>query len=575
MNFTINCRPWRMNNHALFVGLVAVILLSGGCTTVRSGGVTVSEAVPAPLPPDALYRALVAEMAAQRGQFDVATEHYQALTRSTHDPRVAERATRAAAMERNDQKVLELARQWLEISPRSLDARLFIAAALIRQGRFDAAGEHVDLILAGSTNAPDRGFGAVSSLLFNVPDSRAALTFMEKVVAGHQDDPYAQYAYGQLALRAEALDVAMRAAEAAQRLKPGWVNAVLLQARALQLQGESGRAADVLQEVVNKQPEDAGVRMIYARLLLSASRYEASLAQFERLAVQTPDNPEVLLTAALIAIDLKRLEVAEGYLNRLLAQSQQVNEASYYLGVVAEARKDPATARKWYQAVADGEHYLSAQLRLAMIVADQGDVDGALNSIRAMIPGDAAQKARIASITGSILYQAERYAQAMEVYDAALKEAPEHVDLLHGRALVAEKLDRLDIVEQDLTAILQREPTNAAVLNTLGYTLADRTTRYQEAYDYIKRALDLDPEDFAILDSMGWVLFKLGRHAEALVYLRRSWDAGQDAKVAAHLGEVLWVMGDQPGAREIWQRALAKTPNHKALRGVMQRFGIK
>ena len=566
-----------MNNLSLIAGLVVTTVLVGGCATTRPDPANdkVKAGEVAPLPRDALYQALVAEMAAQRGQFDVAADQYAALTRSTHDPRVAERATRAAAMGRDDKKVLELSRKWLETNPRSLDARLFIAATLIRQGQLDAAREHVDVVLAESANAPDHGFGAVSSLLFNVTDGKAALAFMDKLIVKYQDDPYAHYTYGQIALRAEALDVALRAAETAHRLKPDWANAVVLQTRVLQLKGEPGRAADVLQAVVDKQPEDGGLRMIYARLLLSAGRYDASLAQLEILAKQVPDNVDVMLTAALVALDLKQLDTTERHLNRLLLQPQQGNAASYYLGAVAEARKDRPTAKKWYLGVTDGEHYLPAQLRVALIIADEGDVDGALKNVRALTPGDAAQKARIANIEGSILYQAERYVAAMEVYNAALKEAPDNIDLLHSRALAAERLDRIDIVEQDLKAILQREPANAAALNTLGYTLADRTTRYQEAYEYIKRALELQPDDFAILDSMGWVLFKLGKHEEALTYLRRSWGAGQDPEVAAHLGEVLWVTGDQPGAREIWQRALEKAPDHKALREVMQRFGVK
>lgn len=564
-----------MNSISLIVGLMAATLAMGGCATTNLASDKAKTNEVAPLPRAALYQALVAEMAAQRGQFDVAADQYTALARSTHDPRVAERATRAAAMGRDDKKVLELAREWLETNPRSLDARLFIAAALIRQGQLDAAQEHIDVVLAASANSPDHGFGAVTSLLFNVSDGKAALAFMDKLIVKYPEDPYAHYAYGQIALRADALDAALRAAETAHRLKPDWTNAVVLQTRALQLKGEPGRAADVLLEAVNKQPEDAGLRMVYARLLLSATRYDASLAQLEILAKQVPDNPEVLLTAALVALDLKQLDTAERHLNRLLLQPQQGNAASYYLGAIAETRKDPATAKKWYLAVTDGEHYLPAQLRIALIMADQGDVDGALKNVRALVPRDAAQKARIANIEGSILYEAERYALAMEAYNAALAETPDNIDLLHGRALVAERLDRIDLVEQDLKAILQREPANAGALNTLGYTLADRTTRYQEAYEYIKRALELQPDDFAILDSMGWVLFKLGKHAEALTYLRRSWDAGQDTEVAAHLGEVLWATGDQAGAREIWQRALKKTPDHKMLRGVIQRFGVK
>lgn len=556
----------------IFVVVFMAVLVTGGCATTRSGAAAPE---PTPLPRDALYQALVAELAAQRGQFDVAAENYQALARSTRDPRVAERATRATAMGRDDQRVLKSANEWLEVAPSSLDARLFIAAALIRQGKLDAAKKHVDVILAGASGAQDHGFGAISSLLLSMQDTKAALAFMEKIIGDHKDDPHAQYAYGQLALRAEALDVALHAAEQAYRLKPDWTNAAVLQARVLQIKGEPGRAADVLREVVSQQPEDAAIRMIYARLLLSAQRYEESLAQLEILVKQAPDNSEALLTASLIAMDLKQLDAAERYLSRLVTQPRHSAEASYYLGAVAEARKDYGAAKGWYLAVLDGEHYLSAQIRIAGMMADQGNVDGALHHLRALTPEDAGQRARIRSVEGTVLYKAERYPAALEMYNTALQEAPDNIELLHGRALVAEKLDRLDMLEQDLTSIIQREPTNASALNTLGYTLADRTSRYQEAYDYIRRALALQPQDFAILDSMGWVLFKLGKHDEALTYLRRSWDAGQDPEVAAHLGEVLWVMGDQKGAREIWQHAAEKTPDHKMLRGVMQRFGIK
>ena len=221
-----------MNNLNLITGLVIATFLMGGCATTRPVNADVARekvAEVAPLPRGALYQALVAEMAAQRGQFDVAADQYQRLARSTRDPRVAERATRAAAMGRDDKKVLELSQEWLETNPRSLDARLFIAAALIRQGQFDAAREHVEAVLAESANTPDHGFGAVTSLLFNVTDGKAALAFMDKLIVKYQDDPYAHYAYGQIALRAEALDAALRAAETAHRLKPDWANAVVLQ----------------------------------------------------------------------------------------------------------------------------------------------------------------------------------------------------------------------------------------------------------------------------------------------------------------------------------------------------------
>jgi tetratricopeptide (TPR) repeat protein len=161
---------------------------------------------------------------------------------------------------------------------------------------------------------------------------------------------------------------------------------------------------------------------------------------------------------------------------------------------------------------------------------------------------------------------------SIEVLSRGLAQFPDNVDLLYARSLAAEKVNDLAMAEQDLRRVLKQDPDNAHALNALGYTLADRTNRYQEAYELIKRALDLRPDDPAIMDSMGWVLYRLGRHDEAVRFLKQALELHDDGEIAAHLGEVLWVSGRAAEAKDVWQRAIKSYPDHKVLQEVMQRF---
>ncbi len=208
-----------------------------------------------------------------------------------------------------------------------------------------------------------------------------------------------------------------------------------------------------------------------------------------------------------------------------------------------------------------------------MLLAKQDKLDSAREHLHAIRSRNSKEGVRLYLVESELLIEADRHADARGVYDHALAEHPEDSDLLYARAMLAEKMDRLDLLEEDLRSIISREPNNAQALNALGYTLADRTDRYQEAYEFISRALEIKPDDYYILDSMGWVLYRLGRHQEALEYLRRAAGLTDDSEVAAHLGEVLWVTGDKAGAHKVWESALETTPDDERLLELMKRYG--
>jgi len=258
----------------------------------------------------------------------------------------------------------------------------------------------------------------------------------------------------------------------------------------------------------------------------------------------------------------------------LIRLNEREGEAQYYLGRIYENRKQYDIAIDWYQQVHVGDYQFDARLRIADMLGLSGQIDEAIEHLDAMLDGSQSNGSlvRIYVAKGELLRLARRYEESMAVFNTALEIVPGNSDLLYARALVAERLGQIDQLEEDLKFILKTEPDNAHALNALGFTLADQTDRYEEAHVYLKRAIEIMPDDPAIIDSLGWVHYRLGDYDEAIRLLRMALSRFDDAEIAAHLGEVLWVVGKQEEARGIWQKALKKTPDAPVLLKVMQRF---
>lgn len=249
-------------------------------------------------------------------------------------------------------------------------------------------------------------------------------------------------------------------------------------------------------------------------------------------------------------------------------------ESSYYLGRVYEEKKDPETALKYYFAVHHGEYYLGAQSRAANLLAEQGKLARAREHLHSLRVGNEQDQVRLYLVEGELLRKAGQYQEALTFFADKLEKLPNDTSLRYARALVAERADKLALAEEDLRIIIEREPGNAQALNALGYTLADRTERLDEALDYITRALEVEPKDAAIIDSMGWVQYRLGNHAKAVELLRQALSLIHDPEIAAHLGEVLWEMGNKREALDVLETALEKYPEHKILLDAMKRLGL-
>jgi len=523
-----------------------------------------------------MYQLLVAEVAGQRGEIAVAVNNYLAAAKESQDANVAERAARIAILAQALEKALEAAELWVELAPDNAKSYEVLAPLLLVFGRASETVACYERYIILSAGEADQGFMQISGQLRQAKSPVAALSVMEQLLAKHQNNPYAWLAHGQLSLRQGKLEQAMASVDKSLALKSHWAPAVVMRARILSLQGDKKKALAYLEEEREGELEnDVSVGMSYARLLTEAEQLPQAFVEFERLAEQDPRNVEAQYAAGVLALQLDKLDKAETHFKHVWRLRQRrMLESSYYLGRVYEEKKDPETALKYYFAVHHGEYYLGAQSRAANLLAEQGKLARAREHLHSLRVGNEQDQVRLYLVEGELLRKAGQYQEALTFFADKLEKLPNDTSLRYARALVAERADKLALAEEDLRIIIEREPGNAQALNALGYTLADRTERLDEALDYITRALEVEPKDAAIIDSMGWVQYRLGNHAKAVELLRQALSLIHDPEIAAHLGEVLWEMGNKREALDVLETALEKYPEHKILLDAMKRLGL-
>ena len=518
-----------------------------------------------------LFKLLLAEIALQRGQVNVAVQSLLEVARETKDPRIAQRATEVAWNARFIRVALETAGIWLAAEPESMQARQVLAALLVNQARLAEALPHLAQSLAADPQNVGANFLQLQTLLARHPDKAAVLQLTQTLAKPYPKLPEAHYSIAQAALNAEQNELALTEIRAALLLRPEWEQAALLQGQLLQ-RTSNAEARAYFQGYLKGHPRAMDVRLNYARLLVTDQKYAEARSEFQALMKEFPDNPDVALAVGLLSLQLHDFDAAEAQLLRALETNYKDPDAvRLYLGQANEQRQRFDEALRWYGSITGGAQYVPARSHYATILARQGKLDEARKYLQES-GLNAQQRVQFTQAEAQLLREANDYRGAYDVLGQALEKNPKSPDLLYDHAMAAEKIDRVDVLESNLRQVIQIKPDHAHAYNALGYTLADRNIRLQEAYALIEQALKIAPEDPFIMDSMGWVLYRMGQHDAALVFLKRAFELRPDAEIAAHLGEVLWAAGRPDEARRIWDGALKLSPANEVLLATVKKF---
>ena len=518
-----------------------------------------------------LYEMLLAEIALQRGNPALAAQTYADLAKRTRDPRVARRAVEVANFARTPQFALDAARVWHEADADSVQALQTLSALLVNARRVDEAEPYLAKLLDRDGDAAAGGFMQLGRLLAANPDKQANLRVVRALAARHPEVPQAQLAIAQAALAANDDAAALAAARRAAEMRPGWDAAAIYEAQILQRQS-AALAARSLAAFLEQYPKAREARLAYARLLSGERRYAEARVEFEKLLAAFPDNGDVRYAVGLLAMQLKDYATAETSLERLLEMGfRDPHGVRFMLGQAAEEQKKWQQAVKWYDSIPRGDHYMASRLRIANVMGKQGRLEEARAYLRALdTEGD--QRVQVLIAEAQLLRDANQHRDAFDLLGKALQAQPEQPELLYDHAITAEKLARFDVLESSLRTLIRLKPDYAHAYNALGYSYAERNLRLPEARKLIERALELSPDDFYIIDSMGWVLYRMGDLKGAEEQLRRAYLGRPDAEIGAHLGEVLWQMGERAEAERVWQEMLKSHPENETLQKTLKRL---
>jgi tetratricopeptide (TPR) repeat protein len=525
-----------------------------------------------PTDSDVMSHVFSAEILGSEGDFSGAAARYLEAALLSEDPEIAERATRIAVSAGEWQMVALASDRWAMLDPGSLDARELAAGSRLKEGDYVGAEYQLARLLEITTSDKALGWRIVTSLLAPAPDQARATKVLDSLMKDFGADSNVDIliARSQLAARNRNFEQAVILANTAIELDPENTDSLIWAGRLAISMGNDALALSRYRQAWKTIPQDRQIAMAYAELL----KRNNDLTAAQAVLAQLPDTPDMRFARIVFALDANDRDTAKS-LYKGFSRSKYVEtpEAAFQAAQSAEVLEFHREAIDWYKQVT-GELSLRAVMRQAFLLANLGEIEEA----RTLLTGlrkEAGSGIRSQSYQAEaqILQGAGRQDEALKVLNDAMAVLPEDIPVRYARALLAVTLGQLDLAERDLRQIILAQPDNAAAINALGYTLADLTERYEEAEQLIQQAYQLQPEDPSIIDSMGWISYRLGRLDEAEAYMREAWKLLRNAEVAAHLGEVLWARGQKDEARSLWILGAQMPGDNKTLVETMKRFG--
>ena len=573
----------------LKVIFAAFILLIGGCsgTSPKKSGVVSDDIVKeedfsasaekeTAIDEDVLYLLLTAEIAGQREQYDVAMEGYLRAAKRVDDSRIAERAAKIALYLKDRQKADEAVSLWLEQDPENITARKVAVLSAFREEDNSAAIAHLNYLL----ETDPAGFEETLLELAKVLESEGKGSFLYDVLdvmAGqHPGQASVPFVQALLAMQMGQNDVALDKVQVALDIQPDWGKALLLQAQLAAQSGDLKKAKEIIEEAVAKDPENDRLKMLLATVLLKYGEPEGAVEVYQEILKGNPDDHETQYALALVYLQLKQEGKAKALFQKLVDTPGWQAQATLYLGRIEAVNGNADKALVWFDKITTGPLVIEAGLGSVSVLISEQRYDEALERLYSLKGRFPDQNIRFILLEAEVYNEQKQPGKAFDLLTEALAEMPDQTELLYTRALVAERLDKLDVLESDLKRILEENPDDANALNALGYTLADRTDRLVEAEQYLQKAINLQPNEPVILDSYGWLQFRLGNSEQALVYLQRAYSEVKEGEIASHLIEVLWALGRQREARDQFEQAMDEVEDKELLLKLQQRIpGLK
>jgi len=520
---------------------------------------------------DFVYKYLIGEFAGQRGDVGLASTLFLELAQDSRDPRLAERAAKAAVYGNQPAIAIKAANLWAELDPDSIEAQQASTQLLVSTGNLVEAKPHLQKLLTKDETRAN-GFLYLNSLFAKQPDKKGVLQLVQELAAPYPNLPEAHFTIAHAAWRAENVELALKELDKANELRPGWELAAMLRGEIL-LARSPTEALTFFREFLDRHPQAAEIRLAMARHLVNQKRFDEAKVEFMKLVQDSNGNPEVLVVVALLSLQAGEYSEAQSYLQQALkADFKDKDQIYLYLGQIAEKQNQNEQAMSWYKKVEPGERYLDAQLNIASVIARTQTPDAALSTLDNLQDLSLDQMAAVAQAKASLLNQAKRHQEAYDLLEKAIASYPNSPEIIYDYAMTAERLHHLDVMERELRKLILMRPDFAQAYNALGYTLADRGMKLDEAKQLIEKALTLRPNDHYILDSMGWVHYRRGELDKAVSYLKRAYDAQTDPEIAAHLGEVLWKQGKFDEALQTWGEALKDHPENEVLVNTTKKF---
>ncbi|MDR2839566.1 MAG: tetratricopeptide repeat protein [Azonexus sp.] len=522
--------------------------------------------------PRVVFQSLVGEIALQRGNIGIGLEAWSDLARRTRDPKVLARAVEVATLTRQYPLALELSRLWLEVEPDSTRARQAQSSLLVMTNRLEELAPQIAALLKRDPEHIANNLLNLNRLLARHQDKKAVQRLVDQLADSYDDLPEAHYAMAEAATNAGDEMRALAELEKALLLRPDWEAAALARAQ-LQIRHAKTSAIAGLEDFTGRNPAAGDARLALARLLIGEKRYGEARQHFDRLLKDNPENPEVIYSVALLALQQGDTKTGREQMEKLLdGKFPDQSTVHFYLGLLDQEEKKPDAAIAHFQQVTSGNQYLGARTRAAQILLQQGKTEEARALLRDTQGGSASERAQLTLIEAQLLRDAGQIGEAYNVLIKALAVQPDNTDLLYDAALTAERNGHPERLEQHLQHLLKLQPDHAHALNALGYSWADRNVRLAEAFDLISRALALLPDDPFITDSLGWAQYRLGRLEEARATLERAYRNRADPEIAAHLGEVLWQLGRKEEAQQMLTEALRQNPGNDVLAAIIKKL---